>query len=80
MFNYYVFRPANCWSPRDPPGQAHCWPFADPHHIHLQSTYTPESSQHRSHMNAGAGRPDEALISFPVAHQLVIAEAYAALP
>lgn len=72
MFDYYVCRPANHWSPDDPPGGVHCWPFADLHHLHLQSAYTPES---RTAMNAGAGRLDEGLISFPAAHQLVIAEA-----
>lgn len=34
----------------------------------------------RTVMNAGAGRLDEGLISFPVAHQLATAEVYAALP
>lgn len=49
--------------------------FADLHHLHLQSAYTPESSPTTTAMNAGAVRLDAGLISFPEAHQLVIAEA-----
>lgn len=36
---------------------------------------TPQRAPARAAMNAGAGRLDEGLISFPAAHQLVIAEA-----
>lgn len=36
---------------------------------------TPQRAPTRIAMNAGAGRLDEGLISFPVAHRLVIAEA-----
>lgn len=36
---------------------------------------TPQRAPTRTAMNAGAGRLDEGLISFPAAHQLVIAEA-----
>lgn len=36
---------------------------------------TPRRAPARRAMNAGAGRLDEGLISFPAAHQLVIAEA-----
>lgn len=36
---------------------------------------TPQRARTSTAMNAGAGRLDEGLISFPAAHQLVIAEA-----
>lgn len=39
------------------------------------SLATPQRAPTRMAMNAGAGRLDERLISFPAAHQLVIAEA-----
>lgn len=71
MFNCYVCRPADCWSPDDIPAGVLFWPFADLHHLHLPA---PQRAPARAAMNAGAGRLDERLISFPAAHQLVIAQ------
>lgn len=44
------------------------------------SLLTPQRAPASPATHAGAGRLDEGLISFPVAHQPVIAEAWAALP